>query len=81
MGAGWGLARLAGLSQAQRRTILIEVGIQNGALALLVTEILGNTAMAVPVLVYSPVMISAAFVVMGVSALVDRPTGACRRAY
>lgn len=62
MGVGGLLATLAGLDVPQRRAIVIEVGIQNGALALVCTELLGDTTMAVPVLVYSPVMLTAAFV-------------------
>jgi BASS family bile acid:Na+ symporter len=64
MATGYGLAVLAGLDGPQRRTLLIEVGVQNGALALLVTDVLGRTALAVPVLVYSPVMLGASLVVV-----------------
>ncbi len=64
MAAGYGLAVLAGLPGPQRRTLLIEVGVQNGALALLVTDVLGSTALAVPVLVYSPVMLGASLLVV-----------------
>ncbi|MEZ4316344.1 MAG: bile acid:sodium symporter [Myxococcota bacterium] len=71
MAVGFGMARLAGLPQAQQRTLLIEVGVQNGALALLVTELLGNTAMAVPVLVYSPVMLTASLGVVAATTLLD----------
>lgn len=35
---GWGLARLAQLKLAQRKTICIEVGMQNGGTALLLTQ-------------------------------------------
>ena len=83
MAAGFGLARLAGLPGPQQRTLVIEVGVQNGALtvgdfvmvnalALLVTDVLGSTALAVPVLVYSPVMLGASFLVVGVTRVLDR---------
>ena len=65
MSLAGGLAYAARLDVPQRRTILIEVGVQNGALALLVTqEMLQNTTMTVPVLLYSPVMLTAAFVMI-----------------
>lgn len=65
MGVGGALAYVAGLSVAQRRTVVIEVGVQNGALALLVTQqMLQNTTMTVPVLLYSPVMLTASFLMI-----------------
>ena len=66
MGLAGALATGAGLDGAQRRTVVIEVGVQNGALALLVTQqLLANPQMAVPVLVYSPVMLTASMLMIG----------------
>lgn len=59
MATGYLLARLLKLSVPQRRAVMVEVGIQNAALALLVTTVmLDNTAMAIPAAVYSPVMLT-----------------------
>ena len=61
MGGGYLIARLLKLPEGQRRSIAIEVGIQNGALAIVIaTTLLENQAMAIPAIVYSPVMISMA---------------------
>ena len=61
MGGGYLVARLLRLPEDQRKSIAIEVGIQNGALAIVVaTALLDNQAMAIPAIVYSPVMISMA---------------------
>ena len=59
MGAGFLMARLAQLNLAQSRSIMIEVGIQNAALALMITTVmLNSTAAAIPAAVYSPVMLT-----------------------
>ncbi len=57
MGAGFGLAKLAKLNRAQSVTISLEVGLQNGTTALLVTgTILANPIMSIPPAVYSLIM-------------------------
>lgn len=59
MSIGYGVARLFKLNVRQSRSIMIEVGIQNAALAFLITTVmLDNTAMAIPAAVYSPVMLT-----------------------
>lgn len=59
MAVGYGLGRGFSLSQSQSISIMIEVGLQNAALAFLIcTTMLNNTAMAIPAAVYSPVMLT-----------------------
>ena len=59
MTLGYSIARLLRLDIRQSRAIMIEVGIQNAALAFLITTVmLDNTAMAIPAAVYSPVMLT-----------------------
>ena len=59
MTLGYSIARLFRLDMRQSRSIMIEVGIQNAALAFLITTVmLDNTAMAIPAAVYSPVMLT-----------------------
>jgi BASS family bile acid:Na+ symporter len=59
MSIGYGLARGFRLNQSQSLSIMVEVGLQNAALAFLIcTTMLGNTAMAVAAAVYSPVMLT-----------------------
>ncbi|MCO4745655.1 MAG: bile acid:sodium symporter family protein [Proteobacteria bacterium] len=54
MVSGFGLAIAAGLSRQQHITIALEVGVQNSALAVgIAMTLLGNTAIAVPAIVYS----------------------------
>jgi len=54
---GYGIARLAKLSPAQQTTIGMEVGIQNGTTALLVTgTLIGNPAMTIAPAIYSLIM-------------------------
>ena len=56
---GFVSAKLFKLNQEQGKTIAIEVGLQNAALAIIVaTTFLGNTQMAIPAAVYSPVMLT-----------------------
>ncbi|TFH32221.1 MAG: bile acid:sodium symporter family protein [Myxococcales bacterium] len=51
---GYGMAALARLSRPQRRTISLEVGIQNGALAFaLAAGLLDSVAVAIPAILYS----------------------------
>lgn len=55
---GWGLARLAGLGGAQRRSIGIEVGMQNGGTALLLTQgVLQDPQMSSVPLLYGLLML------------------------
>ena len=57
MAAGYGIAKAAKLDKRQAATVGIEVGIQNGTMALLVTgTILGDAAMAIPAVTYSLLM-------------------------
>ena len=59
MSAGYGLARLARLDQPSATAITIEVGIQNGTLAIAIASaptFLNNPTMAIPSAIYSLVM-------------------------
>ncbi len=57
MTLGFGIARLAGLGHKQQVTIGMEVGIQNGTTALMVTgTLLGNETMAIAPAIYSLIM-------------------------
>ncbi len=68
MGGGYIIARLLKLPEDQRRSIAIEVGIQNGALAIVIaTTMLENQTMAIPAIVYSPVMISTSLVLVAIT--------------
>jgi len=55
--AGYFIAKLAGLDKRQSTTLGIEVGIQNGTIALLVSgTLLGNALMTIPAVSYSLIM-------------------------
>lgn len=57
LGLGYLFARVNGLNVPQQLTIGIEVGVQNGGTALLVTgAILGNSVMSVPPVIYGILM-------------------------
>jgi BASS family bile acid:Na+ symporter len=57
MGLGYGIAILARLGLAERKSITIEVGIQNGTLAIAIaTTLLNAPIMAIPAAIYSVVM-------------------------
>ncbi|MBE9176556.1 bile acid:sodium symporter [Synechocystis salina LEGE 06155] len=57
MALGYGIALLAGLGLAERKSITVEVGIQNGTLAIAVaTTLLNAPIMAIPAAIYSVVM-------------------------
>lgn len=57
MALGFAIATLARLGQARTTTITLEVGIQNGTLAItLATTLLNNSTMAVPAAIYSLLM-------------------------
>ena len=63
LGLGYGLAKFFQLSQKQSITIGYEVGIQNGALALIIAgTIIGNSTMMIPAVTYSILMFLTAFV-------------------
>ena len=54
MALGFGVARLAGLSRPQRSAVAIEVGMQNGTTALMVTgTLIGNATMTFAPAIYS----------------------------
>ena len=56
--AGWQVAQIGGLSRRQTRTVSIEVGMQHGGMALVVTQgILHNPAMSVVPLTYGLLML------------------------
>ncbi len=57
LGLGYLFARMNGLNVPQQLTVGIEVGVQNGGTALLVTgAILGNSVMSVPPVIYGILM-------------------------
>ena len=63
LGLGYWLAKFFQLSQKQAISIGYEVGIQNGALALIITgTIIGNNTMMIPVVTYSLLMFITGFV-------------------
>jgi BASS family bile acid:Na+ symporter len=68
MAAGYGVARLARLPAAQAVTIVYEVGVQNLALAMLITlTILRSPGLAVAALLYAVVMPAAALAFLPVA--------------
>ena len=59
MAVGFGLARSLGLGEARTTAITVEVGIQNGTLAIAVASsplMLGNPTVAIPAVIYSLLM-------------------------
>jgi BASS family bile acid:Na+ symporter len=55
------VARLLGLGLAQQRAVCVEVGIQNGTLAITIAiTLLNNTPLAVPAAIYSLLMFATA---------------------
>ena len=55
---GWQVAQLGGLTRRQARTIRIEVGMQHGGMALVVTQgVLQNSTMSVIPLTYGLLML------------------------
>ena len=67
LGLGYGLAKLFRLSQKQAISISYEVGIQNGALALIIAgTIIGNNVMMIPAVTYSLFMFITGFVFISV---------------
>ncbi len=56
--AGYLLARIAGLGNRQKKTITIEVGMQNGGMALIVTQgVLHNPTMSIVPVIYGLLML------------------------
>lgn len=53
MGLAWVAAWLAGLGRAQRRSITVEIGIQNSALAMVIASLIGSVDMAIAAIIYS----------------------------
>ncbi len=63
LGLGYWLAKLFKLSKKQAISISYEVGIQNGALALIIAgSIIGNSIMMIPAVTYSILMFVTGFV-------------------
>jgi BASS family bile acid:Na+ symporter len=63
LGLGYWLGKLFQLSQKQAISIGYEVGIQNGALALIIAgTIIGNSTMMIPAVTYSLLMFITGFV-------------------
>lgn len=68
MASGWLGARLLGLAPAVQRTLALEIGLQNFNLALVVAlSLLGEARYAGPALLYLPVMLGFAGVVVAAS--------------
>lgn len=53
---GFIVGRVSQLNQAQSLTIAIEVGIQNSALAIVIAQLLGQTDMAIPAIIYTVIV-------------------------
>jgi len=65
---GYGLARLAGLSKQQQKTVGIEVGMQNGGMALIVTQsVLQNATMSIVPVMYGLLMLIPVLLIVLVS--------------
>ena len=65
MFAGYSLAKIAGLNSRQNKTIAIEVGMQNGGMALIVTQgVLHNTTMSIVPIIYGLLMLIPAIAVV-----------------
>jgi BASS family bile acid:Na+ symporter len=68
LAAGWLLARAAGLAVAPQRTISIEVGMQNGGTALLVTQgVLADAQMSSVPLLYGVLMLGPVLLIVGLA--------------
>jgi BASS family bile acid:Na+ symporter len=67
MALSYGLALGAGLDLPERKSITVEVGIQNGTLAIAIaTTLLNNPMMAIPAAIYSLVMFLTSAIFAGV---------------
>ncbi|MGA1621168.1 MAG: bile acid:sodium symporter family protein [Synechocystis sp.] len=67
MALGYGLALGAGLDLPERKSITVEVGIQNGTLAIAIaTTLLNNPMMAIPAAIYSLVMFLTSAIFAGI---------------
>ncbi|WP_296434339.1 hypothetical protein [Zhongshania sp.] len=72
IGAGFGIARLAGVAKGDQVAIAVELGIKNSTIGILVaTTILGSQEMAIPSMVYGLTMYAfgAGLVAFGRSAI------------
>ncbi|MDH0627790.1 bile acid:sodium symporter family protein [Pseudomonas mosselii] len=72
MGLAWLAAKAAGLGSAQTRSITVEIGIQNSALALVIASLLGSVDMAIPAILYSVLVCLAALLVVTLHAIAAR---------
>lgn len=78
---GFIAGRLLGFSIPVQKTFAIELGIQNGALAIVIADsFLSSSEMAIPAALYSPVMITASLGFL-IHAGVTRPVDSTRRAF
>ncbi len=69
MGGGWALSRLMGLNSKERRTIVIEVGMQNAAQSIAVASsplVFDNDVIAIPAIIYALLMNVILLVYVGV---------------
>ncbi|MEB3161463.1 MAG: bile acid:sodium symporter family protein [Synechocystis sp.] len=66
MALGYGIALWAGLGLADRKSITVEVGIQNGTLVIAIaTTLLNNPTMAIPAAIYALVMFFTSAIFVG----------------
>jgi bile acid:Na+ symporter, BASS family len=70
MGAGWLAGTLGSLEIPQRRSLLIETGIQNGALGITIPAVwIGSSEMAIPPAIYGVLMLLSGALVIAISRL------------
>ncbi|MCK5726148.1 MAG: bile acid:sodium symporter family protein [Thiotrichaceae bacterium] len=68
MSLGYFIARLGGLGAQQTKTLSIEVGMQNGGIALLVTQgVLQNPTMSIVPVIYGLIMLIPVLIFVGIS--------------
>jgi bile acid:Na+ symporter, BASS family len=66
--AGWIAGKIGGLEIPQRRTLLIETGIQNGALGITIPAVwIGSSEMAIPPAIYGVLMLLSGALVIAIS--------------
>ena len=72
---GFYIAKLGGLSTQQTKTLSIEVGMQNGGIALLVTQgVLQNPTMSIVPVIYGLIMLIPVLVFVGISRYESAPS-------
>ncbi len=72
---GFYIAKLGGLSTRQTKTLSIEVGMQNGGIALLVTQgVLQNPTMSIVPVIYGLIMLIPVLVFVGISRYETAPS-------